>query len=77
MWKRHLIDAERTNGVNGPDSTKIEGVNNLGFHCGDWVDLVGMGCKGDVLDYDNDCDLDILATSHDIGGTYLFVNTLK
>jgi hypothetical protein len=38
---------------------------------------IGMGCKGDVLDYDKDGDLDILATSHDTGGTYLIINTLK
>ena len=38
---------------------------------------IGMGCKGDVLDYDKDGDLDILVTSHDTGGTYLLINTLK
>jgi hypothetical protein len=52
-------------------------INPWKRHVISYNEHIGMGCKGDVLDYDKDGDLDILVTSHDTGGTYLLINTLK
>jgi hypothetical protein len=37
----------------------------------------GMGCKGDVRDFDGDGDMDVLATSLDAQGTVLYINDMK
>jgi hypothetical protein len=46
-------------------------------HAVSFDEKYGMGCKGDLRDFDGDGDLDIVATSIDAGGTVLFVNELK